>query len=457
MKSLKILILLISFLVIILCILAFFYTNYFSSIFLTLLYFFILVSPILLMRGNNSFADPLVIYVIFNCTFGLQFVLPFILVDSQSVDTVRMFNSYNVRALVEKLLVLKIFSVSVFYFFLFIFQFNFVAEKHRFHPVKISWIAFFLIIQGFLAFLVIVFYAESILDLLNQRQLKRFDRIYHDIGRHWFVAVQLSLVGFYLLILESPKRSINPFFNLLFLLFVAMNFIISGNRTSIVLAYLGLYGAWMLAQKRLVNYRLLIVGFLFLILLLVGNLIRESGTTEVNGNRAGVFESLVGSLQSLVDLRVARVISGSGSLGVLAHLENGGAYLYGESFESVLFAPIPSSLIGEKPLAGGRMAAYVLADRLDTAWPIEPEVEQYWNFGYLGVILAAIIKATIFRWVYVLVRRQPHNVAVLLISLTVGTQLQIASDALYKVLQSLIPIFAIYLYIQIRSRSVRLE
>lgn len=432
------------------CFLTPLYTNHFISSFLVFLYFLILISPVFIINHSEFIRSPLMFFILFNATFGFQLILPFVFVDSQLVDTIQFNQFYNTKSLVIKLLLLKIISLSVFYLFFFIRPLKLTSLSSAVKPAKIKWISIFLIVQGLLGFSQILSQAESLFELLIQRELARSDRIYQDIGRHWFVAVQLSLVGFYLLVLEKPKRSVNVLFNILFIAFVIMNFIISGNRTSIVLAYLGLYAAWILAEKRFINYVLIFMGCVFLILLLAGNVVRETGISKINIHEGSIREQLVGSLSTMIDIRVERSIEGSGSLGVLAHLENGGEHLFGESYKSVLYAPVPSAIIGEKPLAGGRMAAYILSGRLDTAWPIEPVVEQYWNYGFFGIFVAAIIQAIIFRKVDNLVHKNSHNVAVLLVSLVIGMQLQIASDTLYKVLQSIVPIFLIYLYTNVK-------
>lgn len=112
-------------------------------------------------------------------------------------------------------------------------------------------------------------------------------------------------------------------------------------------------------------------------------------------------------------------------------------FLYGKSFASILTAYIPRSIWHDKPHSG----AYYCGQMLFGVWwsiPIGGVSEVYWNFGYLGIIVAYFFWGRLLGYLAVFYKKYNYapGVATLYIIILLGTG-QISSLLLAGLLQKL--------------------
>ena len=321
--------------------------------------------------------------------------------------------------------------------------------------VNYKTIGIFLVFISFMSFFLLLEKFDSIFDMLLQRQLTREDRIYSQEGRHFFMLAQTGILGLLFWGLFDNKFYKSYLFVALFFMTVLIGFIVSGNRTSIVMSFLMVYFCWFYHTGRIFSVKLVFGVFLLFILVSVASEIRSVGFDTVASEKKELNVS--SRINGLLDLRMERATTGNAKFGVISHIDdNGGPYILGESYYSILFIPIPSALLdGQKPYAGGRLAAKKLAGRDDTAWPIGHIVEAYWNFGYLGVFLNALIFGFLAKTVKNIVINNQRSVTVILGYMYFIFFFSLGSDGFYKFFQGFIPIVLIYLLVT-RSKLLKI-
>ena len=143
-------------------------------------------------------------------------------------------------------------------------------------------------------------------------------------------------------------------------------------------------------------------------------------------------------------------------------LDDGSPLINGESLKSIPYIPVPSSLlIEEKPPAAGKLAAQKLAGRNDTAWPVSPVVEAYWNFGILGVVISGIIYGLLSGFIYRVMINNFDSTIFLVGYFSYITTFSVGSDGFYKFIPVLIPLiflyFVIVLFNSIKRRMIRIN
>ena len=235
-----------------------------------------------------------------------------------------------------------------------------------------------------------------------------------------------------------------------------IGFIVSGNRTSIVMSFILIYGAWAFSSKKLVSPTVIVLAACLLVVLSISTLVREQGFSKLQSSGYDADTREQGLLTKLLQVRSERAVKGSASLGVLMALDDGMPFLLGESYKSIAYIPVPSTLLsGGKPPAAGRLAAKELAGRTDTAWPISPVVEAYWNFGAFGVVVSGILYGLFSGFIYRVMLNNSDSTIVLVGYFSYVTTFSMGSDGFYKFFQVAVPLIALYFLLKVFIRVRR--
>lgn len=416
-----------------------------------LLFVGVLAFSLLITKSRYSLYNPLFVFCVFQLTLYSFNWIPFLFSPTLVNDTFvpAGLSSHNVMWTIVVLNLLQ--SLWLFFAVLGSFLWKFkpewraadVGHDYRMLGALVVAISIF-------SFVVLVAKAGSISELMLQRQIAREDRLAATIGRHWFAFAQIGILGVALCAF-SDKR----FFKSLYFLpslaaVLTIGFIVAGNRTMLVLASVVIYFAWLRSSKKIVSPAL-IVGVVVLFMALGGaTKIRENGFTNFQSliSEPATGESNV--IKKIFQIKSERAVHGSSSLGVLMAIDSGMPYLFGQSLKSIAYITVPSVLLSSpKPPAAGKLAAETLAGRTDTAWPISPVVEAYWNFGVFGVIFSGLIYGLLSSFIYRVMLVNPDSPILLVGYSFFVTTFAISSDGFYKFFHLCLPLIAIYILIKL--------
>ena len=105
-------------------------------------------------------------------------------------------------------------------------------------------------------------------------------------------------------------------------------------------------------------------------------------------------------------------------------------------------------LSGTKPPAAGKLAAKELAGRTDTAWPISPVVEAYWNYGVFGVVVSGLIYGLLSGFIYRVMLNNLESTILLVGYFSYVTTFSVGSDGFYKFFGVVAPLIVSYLLVK---------
>jgi hypothetical protein len=225
-------------------------------------------------------------------------------------------------------------------------------------------------------------------------------------GRHQalagtgFLAPVFNLAGAacILWLAAQPSAARSPWFWASGVLAVAVQYLYSGSRgTMLYLVIIGLI-TWMMSARRLVYARVLLAGVAGLVLLgALGDLRRSTFNGKVDWT--AVTEVDVGETLDNVTTGelVSRSTTGRASLAVLARVPNEVGLLKGSSYVAALAFPVPRKLWPGKPgLIDGQVGATFFG--FPYGIPLQAVGEAYWNFDVAGVFLVFLLFGVFHRW-----------------------------------------------------------
>lgn len=433
-----------------------------SLIIISVSLFIIIMALSMFLLGNRSaFLNPLYMFCFLQLTLYSLNWLPFLFSTNLVNDT------YNIVGFESN----RVESAIVVFNLLTCLWLIFAVSGHLMWKVKTKWhavdvgfnyrsIAILVILLSLFSLLMLIDKAGSIFELMIQRELSREDRLAATIGRHWFAFAQMGILGLALWAFSDKKLFTSWYFLPIFALTLLTGFIVSGNRTSIVMSFVLIYVAWAFNSKKLISPMIVVIALGLFVTLSAATLVREVGFSKLLNSGYENMENEVGFIEKLVQIRTERAINGSASLGVLIALDSGKPFIGGESYKSIAYIPIPSAVLpGPKPPAAGRLAAKELSGRTDTAWPVSPVVEAYWNFGFLGVMLSGLIFGFLSSFIYRIMVNNPNSTILLVGYFSFITTFSLSSDGFYKFFQVIIPLAVLYfilkLYILIRKKILQ--
>lgn len=287
-----------------------------------------------------------------------------------------IFNAIGFLAFALPFFIRKKFPVSTFKF-----------NKPRFPKVKVVFIS----LLSIFAFYILVKVAGGFGKLMLYRGLPpeaRQEFINSLGGRHWHFMVSMLKVACLVWLSLSPKIWCSFFFIFFFILGLSLDYMATGSRGGVVFPVLMAGIIWILYYRK-IPYLALFFGALFSLLVVgIGGEFRENSRSasdisslELN---TGVLDGIIDGFENFVEYGTET----DGAYAIIGKVPSDVDFLYGESYLSVLLAPIPSAFLPfEKPNAGGKLNAIHIFNNPNTAVPPGNIGESYWNFGVIGILV----------------------------------------------------------------------
>lgn len=265
-------------------------------------------------------------------------------------------------------------------------------------------------------------------------------------------------VGFFALLIwiaSRPQDARNLIFIILMPAVALQQFLTAGSRSA-ALAVLIMVGLTWSMRVRRIPWRLAVlllpVAFLSLGLF---NLIRTSSYSDQTASQVLSTVDLETVLErTKTEFAERRALSGSVPVIADGHRVTNGP-LYGETYLGAVFAMVPRALWPDKPRGPGSFysMAFLGEEREGQAVPIGPVAESYWNFGFLGVILAFFLQGCVLRYAQTWYEANLENGIVVVLFVQIATQFQIYTDSLVAFQQMLVTLFIVLLIVRLFVRT----
>ena len=292
------------------------------------------------------------------------------------------------------------------------------------------------------AVVVLVRHAGGFEQLMMQRSLRSDLRIAARIGGHWHVLAGILAPACLLWLGLSPHAWKRLPFLTLFLISLAIRFVTTGSRSAVVAPLLFAAMIWALQRRRLPYGAMVVLALVGITIVGIIGEYRKNmfGVTELKDLdvEVGAFSGLRAGVETLTSYSG----QASGELAIVATVPRDVRLLYGDSYLSVLAAPIPRAIWRNKPNSAGRLTSERIFGQTEggPAYPAGPVTEAYWNLHIPGVILVMFAYGAFLRWLADLYRRNaPAAWIVAFYPITLFALLP-ASDAVYVWLHLIAPV-----------------
>ncbi len=286
-------------------------------------------------------------------------------------------------------------------------------------PAALSLKLILITVVSFVGIMVLAKFSGGVEALALQRGLKTEERVFTQIGGgHWHLMA--ALIGPAVLIaaaiMKNPLRS--PLFWLLLVLAMAGKFIVTGSRGG-TLAILVLLFFILAARKNKIRVGRLIV-FAFSIMLLVG-VMSEFRTQSRDIFKSGQYNYQMGLLATFERAVVVfgkYSSQGNSDFPIYVMVPEEKPLLFGQSYFSMIVAPIPRAIWEDKPMGVGRLASETFMPFKQGGVPPSPAGEAYWNFHVFGVVFVFVLWGMFLQvfWKSVINRRMPGIIALYVIT-----------------------------------------
>lgn len=411
-------------------------------------YIAVLAIPFILYRPAWGWLHPLVFWVLW--VGVLSNVLPKLGVFANGLSDHRVMpraSSFELNAVVsEALLLTAIGTIAMFLGFIGAGRFSAPRLAFR-RPRRLAIKTGLIAAIAVLALLMLIDKAGSIGTLMLQRGMSADERIYTDpIARIFMYIVGILKPACLVWLALDRNGWRNPLWLGFFVLALAIGFMATGSRSGVAFPILMAGAIWMLHYRR-VPYTAIIAGFaLSLVVLGVGGAFREAtrgadSLTDIE-LRTGIGDGLVEGFQGMINTGS----KANGTYGILASVPDDEGFLWGESYLSMPFAPIPGAILPfPKPEAGGKLNATRIHGIPSGGVPPGNIGEAYWNFGIPGVIGVMFLFGATLKWFYRLYVVNNGRGWVIVIYVITLFSLRPNSPAFYEWLHAVVPVSAFVL------------
>jgi hypothetical protein len=224
-------------------------------------------------------------------------------------------------------------------------------------------------------------------------------------------AVDLGLVALIVWVAARPGDAKQPLFLLLMIIVAAAEFISNGARGSALTVFMIVGLTWALRTRRIPWRLALIMAPLIFLSLGALNIVRTSGLVGETATEA-IQGADAGQVLSRVQEEIVVRQSLQSTVPVIweGHTVMNGP-LWGSSYGAAIFAFVPRWIWPEKPRGPGSLYAqnFLGEVREGLAVPVSPTAEEYWNFGFLGVILISALYGALIRHAHGFYIRRQDN------------------------------------------------
>ena len=245
-------------------------------------------------------------------------------------------------------------------------------------------------------------------------------------------AVDLGLVALVVWVAASPGDAKRPRFWALLIAVAAAQFISNGARSSTFAVFMMVGIAWALTTRRLPWRLALIMAPLLFLAFGALNIIRTAGWTGETATQAiqgAGTADVLDRVQEEIEIR--RSLESTVPIIWQGHDVMGG-WMWGSTYKAAVFAFVPRWLWQDKPRGPGSLYAqnFLSEVREGLAVPVNPTTEEYWNFGFLGVILFSALYGALIRKAHDYYRRHQDNPFVVALFVLFATTFHLSTDEL---------------------------
>ncbi len=236
-------------------------------------------------------------------------------------------------------------------------------------------------------------------NLMLQRGIRIELRIEEQLGgRHWHFLAGLAPLGCLFWLSFNPGIWKHPGFLALFAISLATVFVTTGSRSSVILPVIMAGSIWSLNQRRLPILTAFLIAGLALTFIGVGGQFRTLSRDASSVETIEVDTSPLAQIERGVKNVFRYGGEVDGLFAIIGRVPDQVEFLYGESYLSLLFIPVPSVLLPfEKPRAGGQITATRLFGMPNSGVPPGNIGEAYFNFHLPGVVLVMFLFGALMR------------------------------------------------------------
>lgn len=260
---------------------------------------------------------------------------------------------------------------------------------------------------------------------------------------YWIILIKVSAMACLLWFSLSRRAIYQPLFWACALVSVAINFLATGSRSTVVIYFVVAMLVWILREKKFAPARIIAIGLLGVALIsFLGGFRSRLWKGEIALTAEGDDKTLVEYFEQGAVESAERAWSNSGLLPILARVPDDVDLLYGSSYLAFFTLPIPRSVWPDKPGQVGGLVGDVFFNS-PAGTPPGPIGEAYWNFHIPGVIIVFFIFGTFQKWLaqtFVKYQRYP---AAVLIYLTVLFTVDPSTPAIVVCLMFVVPLIVL--------------
>jgi hypothetical protein len=154
--------------------------------------------------------------------------------------------------------------------------------------------------------------------------------------------------------------------------------------------------AWVMVNRNFPIVKVIMGGFLFLILFGMLGMLRSSGTYEGKEADWNVLDQDASTYLSYTFSEGAKRAQEKPDLAVMRRVPEEVDYLYGQTYLYLLSTYIPRAIWPDKPHSGAYYTGYYI---FNVPWgiPVGEIGEVYWNFGAIGFLFFFIFKGFVYK------------------------------------------------------------
>lgn len=295
--------------------------------------------------------------------------------------------------------------------------------------------------------------------LLMQRGLARSERVLNTMEAGPFVALVRCFPYLCVAWLAVAQRAWrDPIWVAIFVTSILMAFFISGSRGGMIIPII-VFALVLLAKRKRksVNWLSIAAGSLFLLFLFgAATDLRQQSFGKPDPAAIEIDLQIVEKVQSAVDTMSAYSVDGDASFAVLARVPSEFSYIFGASYLSVVFAPVPSiALPFDKPAAGGALAAETFFFTTENTIPPKHVGEAFWNFSYPGVVFVALGFGFVMGAFYKTLRYSSYAPGMFVVYLILVFVFTPTSDSVYSVIRNFVPVVLFLMLVRGVSGGVK--
>jgi len=218
----------------------------------------------------------------------------------------------------------------------------------------------------------------------------------------------------------------------------ACAFSMAGRRSTVIFTLIGMVAARSIFTQKLRLLPLAMIVIFGVVLLGIVGVARASlyGGDEISLENSGELWNS-STLERVVSESGERVNEESAQIALHAIVPERMDHLWGASYATMMFAPIPRAFFHDKPRGTDYLAGKLLFGA-DWGIPVGSVAEAWWNFGLLGVIVIFVCYGILIALLCIWYERNLNEWTAIVLIITVAITLQPATNAVIPFTQFLV-------------------